>query len=105
MDKKQIIYFKLICYNWSKLYKELLNDFGIEAELVPDFGHQYVKYTINKEIYLNKPVYICMDDKLMPYVSNGKTYQTDNYSSTELTLLGKAYFGYLNDPNNFRVLD
>ena len=51
VDKKQIIYFKLICYNWSKLYKELLNDFGIEAELVPDFGHQYVKYTINKEIY------------------------------------------------------
>ena len=42
VDKKQIIYFKLICYNWSKLYKELLNDFGIEAELVPDFGHQYV---------------------------------------------------------------
>lgn len=41
----------------------------------------------------------------IPYKPNGKTYSGDNLSGTELTLLGKAYMGYLNNQNNFRLIN
>lgn len=77
-----------------KQYPDLLDDMCYEKLLVcdlcvvvtPEHIGKSTTNRINQAISLNKPVYIWMDDKLMPYVSNGKTYQTDNYSSTELTL-------------------
>jgi phosphoglycolate phosphatase-like HAD superfamily hydrolase len=48
----KITNFKLICYSWARMFKQLLNAFGIKAEEKKGFCHLYVEYEINNQTYV-----------------------------------------------------
>lgn len=51
IDKTNVQNDKIICFSWSYLYKDLLNSFGISAEVIEDDKHAFVRFIANGKTY------------------------------------------------------
>lgn len=48
---RNVTNFNVVCYSWAGMYKELLNNFSINAEVKKGFCHHYVNFKIDDKVH------------------------------------------------------
>ena len=62
MDIRNIKTKNIVCTSWSKIYKDLLGEIGIEADIINTFRHRGVNFKIdNYDIYADATIDKYMD--------------------------------------------